>query len=132
MQDDCADPLQITAFSTRTWRTARSRWVACLAIVVGLDQDDPLCQKAAPALEWLVEEDRRDRENADYEAAVAALEQGLDDEASPAMVERLTHAVLRLERGLPSVLDHRRRVRLTELELAGSRRQRNRLAYPLR
>lgn len=100
-----------------------------------LEPSDPLAQRAAPALEWLAEQDGREQEERDFQSALASLEQGLDgylgrteaqstrDEA--AELERRYAAVARFGREMPLHVEQRYRSRT--LALADQIRRRFRL-----
>lgn len=104
-------------------RNALDRWKQVIAIAQP-DRRDPLLREAEPALAWLQDQDRRDQEESDYQAAIADLEGALDDLEPREEVERLGAAVLRFERGMPDLLAHRYRARLSELEMNASRKRR--------
>jgi len=102
-------------------RKCREKWKACAAVGITRD-DDPLLELATPALEWLSEQDQREHEQREYQAALGALESALDAGASQPSLERLTHAVLKFEEGLPETLEQRLKVRFADLE-RGKRRK---------
>lgn len=102
-------------------RKIREQWKACAAVGI-VRNDDPLLELAAPALEWLSEQDRQDRELHEYEDAVAALETALDEGASQQELERLTHDVLRFDQGLSETLEQRLQSRFADLENAKRRK----------
>lgn len=102
-------------------RRIREQWKACATVGIARD-DDPLVLMATPALEWLSEQDRQDREQSEYVAALAALESALDTGASQQELERLTHAVLGFEQGLPESLEQRLQKRFADLEKAKRRK----------
>lgn len=104
-------------------RRLRSRWNGLQALAQ-LDLDDPLLDLAAPALQWLREEDRRAEEEADYEAGVAQLERALDRGADRLKLERLAHAAARGDRELPPRVRRRYDERLHYLEVAATRKRR--------
>jgi len=108
-------------FDVGRGRALRERWNVC-AMMSGLNEDDPLYDRALPTLEWLDEEDNKAADEAGYETAVATLERALDDETGLAELERLAHAALRYERSIPPVLEQRLRTRLAALNLSRSRR----------
>lgn len=119
-------------FDVGRGRDLRNRWQACLASCP-LDSTDPLAERAAPALEWLEQQDVRDRTDAEFATAVANLGAALDgnvptearsrrDEALH--LERLYHAAIRFNRDLDPNLEQRYRRRLADLELADKRRYR--------
>lgn len=97
-----------------------------------LDAADPLAQRAAPALEWLAEQEIREQEEDGFQAAVAALEQALDgrwsdtpsNKASDEVVEleRRYAVVARFGRELPVHLERRYRNRMLALEDSQRRR----------
>lgn len=97
-----------------------------------LNPDEPLAQHAAPALDWLAEQDAREHDEQSFQAAVAALEQALDgrwggtpiskarDET--AELERRYAVVVRFGREVPLHLERRYRTRMLALE-DGQRRR---------
>lgn len=108
----------------KTGLALASRWRACAALC-GLDSTDPLAERAAPALEWIAELERKSDEDGAFRSALAELEQALDNEHSTqSTLERLAHAVARFERELPAALEQRVRSRLGGFELSRSRRLR--------
>ena len=118
------EPQLNEAFSeldVNTARSVRERWLTAMA-VVELADDDPLVERAAPALEWLEHQDREQSQESGFATAVAALENAIDDEVGAEKLERLAHAALRFDRPLPTLLEQRYRSRVASLELAGTRR----------
>jgi hypothetical protein len=110
-------------FDVAAGRSLRQRWNACL-VLAGLPDDDALLYGAAPALEWLADQDRVGEAETSYKTALADLEQALDDEAGLTALDRLAHAALRFDRPLPALLEQRLRARVASLELDRSRRMR--------
>ncbi len=108
-------------FDATLGRTLRDRWNSA-AEIAGLAQDDPLYDRAAPALEWLDEQDREAAHEDGYKTAVADLENALDNEEGRASLERCAHAVLRYDRPIPPVVEERLRTHMVDLELARTRR----------
>jgi hypothetical protein len=111
------------AFDLPAGRALRVRWLAQVK-EAALPPGDPLRDRAEPALAWLDEADRREAEGRAHADAVAALERALDDGADRVELERLAHAVARIERGLPDATAHRLRSRMAADDLATSRRSR--------
>ncbi len=110
-------------FDAALGRTLRDRWNSS-AKVADLSQDDPLYDRAAPALEWLGEQDRAAADEDGYKTAVAELEHALDNEAGLASLERRANAILRYDRPIPPVVEQRLRTRMAGLELAKASRRR--------
>ncbi|HUY34072.1 MAG TPA: hypothetical protein VMV69_15090 [Pirellulales bacterium] len=108
-------------FDVERGRALRSRWQAC-ATLADLADDDALAALTAPALEWLAEQDQRERAEADYARALAELERALDDSAGREQLDRRYHDLVRCERGVPRVLERRFRERVGIIDLAASRR----------
>nr|MBC8290030.1 hypothetical protein [Planctomycetota bacterium] len=104
-------------------RQARSRWSALLTIAE-LDESDPLCAEVQPALDWLAEEDDLDRVENEHREAVAALERGIDGEASRLELEKLFHAAVRNDRELSETLRYRYAERIRFLGDAARRKSR--------
>lgn len=124
------EPLLTGAFSdfdVERARPLRSRWKAC-QMLAGLPSGDPLLERAAPAIEWLEEQDRRDQANAEHAQALADLERALDGNQSRVELDRLYHRLISCDRGVPEVIERRFRDRVTSLSLAESRRNKLRVA----
>jgi hypothetical protein len=106
-------------------RLARREWTR-LAETAALAHDDPIADRARPALDWLDDEDIRDRENREHAEAIAGLVRALDypGTIAPAALEGLAHAVQGRGDGLPEGLRHRYITRLRAAEAAQTRRRR--------
>ncbi len=103
-------------------RQMRDAWVAN-AKVVQLDEQDELAQEAAPVLEWVEDEDRKEAAEKAYRRSVADLEQALEQNAlSTAELQQCGLAIEKCGRVIPEALRVRYRNRLTTLDLAESRR----------
>src|SRR5262245_3180842 len=89
-------------------RLARQEW-AKLATTTTLSPSDPIAERARPALDWLDDEDRRDRDARRHEAAVTALVRALDYPGflAPGELERLAHEVTRHGQPMPDGLQQR-------------------------
>src|SRR5262249_42441147 len=59
-------------------RSLRAKWQTSTA-VANLQVSDPLSERAAPALDWLMREDQRQQREAEYEIGIQQLERALDD-----------------------------------------------------
>jgi hypothetical protein len=108
-------------FDVHRARNIRKQWQVHAPIGI-VRQDDPLLELVSPALEWLEEQDRLDQEQQEYEAALAELEAALDQQAPRHELQRLGHAVMRFEGGLPESLEQRLQERFAAFEKAASRR----------
>jgi hypothetical protein len=104
-------------------QTLREEWNRH-AETVQLSDEDPLYDRAAPAIEWLNRQDGEAMEDARYKGAVAELEQALDDEEDLASLERKAHAILRCERPIPPLIEQRLKNQLDELRLTRTRKTR--------
>jgi hypothetical protein len=104
-------------------RLARREWDK-LAATAALARDDPIAQRAQPALDWLGQEDRRAEEDHQHEAALTALDRTVDYPGflTPGELKRLAHAVTRHGRGMPDALQQRYISRLRAAEAQQSRR----------
>jgi hypothetical protein len=106
-------------------RLARREWTR-LSAAAALAPDDPIADRAGPALDWLEEQDRRDRENREHQDAVGDLVRALEYPGwlSPPELERLAHAVQARGDGLPEGLRQRyiTRLRAAESTQTGRRR----------
>lgn len=103
-----------TARHAATWREQ--------AGLAGLDSNDPLAQRAAPALEWIEEQAELRAEEQRFQNALVKLENLVDTDAKAASLERAYQAALRFETPLPAVLEQRVRTRLETLEQMRRRR----------
>ncbi len=106
-------------------RLARQEW-SRLAAAAALAPDDEIADRARPALDWLYDQDHRDRENRKHEEAIGDLARALDYPGSlaPAELERLAHAVQARGDGIPEGLRQRYITRLRATESAQVRRRR--------
>jgi hypothetical protein len=106
-------------------RLARQEW-SRLATAALLEPDDPIADRARPALDWLEDQDRRDRASREHEEALAALGWALDypGTIAPTDLERLARAVHSRGDGLPDGLRQRYITRLRAAEAAETRRRR--------
>lgn len=110
------------AFDVFAGRMARHRWEETLPLA-RLPAGSPLCERAAPALDWLAEQDRQEENLHRFEFALAALEDALDHYASREELEKLYHAASRIEGyEIPPRLVSRCQQRLASFELAARRR----------
>jgi hypothetical protein len=110
-------------FDEPTARTLLEQWNRH-AKTVQLSDDDPVYDRAAPALEWLNRQDGEAADEARYRGAVAELERALEDEEGASTLERNAHAILRCERPIPPLLEQRLKSQLGDLRLTRSRRTR--------
>jgi len=110
-------------FDEPTARALRDQWNVHFE-TVELAADDPLYERAAPALEWLDRQDQDADSESRYQAAVADLERALEDEENLSTLERRAHAVLRCERPIPPLLEKRLRSQIGDRHLTRSRRMR--------
>lgn len=113
----------LAAFDVDRGRKLRKRWQQ-LADAAELDGHDLLLDRGREALEWLAEEDRREAAEREYDAAIQSLGAALDDDLAGPEFERLAHAVLKHDRGMPEALHRRLQSRLHALELDATRRYR--------
>ncbi len=103
-------------------RQMRDAWIAN-AKVVQLDEDEDLALEAAPILEWIADEDRKEAAELAYRRAVLDLEQALDDNTHGVIeLQQLGLAIEKCGRVIPEALRTRYRNRLSSLELSESRR----------
>lgn len=104
-------------------RRLREQWNARAALA-GMAPDDPLVELVTPALEWLAEQDRAAQQEADFAAAIAALERALDHELPRSELERRYHAAFRFDREVPPLLCRRVTDRLDDLDRQEARKNR--------
>ena len=101
----------------------RERWQAA-AFTAGLMPNEPLSERAAPALEWLAEEDRLQADGKKRQRAIAAVEKALEDSLPPDELGRLYEATLVFDEPVPPALKLRVEQRIATAALATQRRQR--------
>lgn len=95
------------------------------AKVAQLADDDELARQAAPVLEWIEDDDRRDAAEKAYRRAIADLERHVDDASlTAAELQRFGQAVEKCGRGIPEALKLRYRNQHANLQLGESRRNR--------
>lgn len=103
------------AFEVSEGRRLRARWQAA-ASIARLPEGDPMLRSVAPALEWLEGQDGMDRAAADFQKAVAALDQALHRWASAATLKRLHRAATSYGLELPAALSVRFARRMARLD----------------
>lgn len=97
-------------------RRIRKDWEANLK-TARLPMDDPLIESVAPLFAWIDDDDRSRAQEQAAQRAIAKLERGLDDDRlSAPELARLGREVEKLDRALPTSLEHRFRSRLAHLE----------------
>ena len=101
----------------------RERWIAA-AKTAELNPDEPLAERAAPALEWLATEEQLQTERKKRQRAIAAVEEALEDSTPTDELGRLYEATLVFDEPIPPVLKHRVEQRMTAHTLATQRRHR--------
>ena len=111
------------AFDVESGRTARDRWQQA-AVTAELSVEEPLADRAAPALEWLAEDDRRNAGRQEYASNIRALEAAIDEDQPIEELERLYRAVSDHEEGVPPPLASRLKQRISSIELADKRKHR--------
>lgn len=104
-------------------RAARQQWDK-LADVGIRDQNDQLLDQVGPALDWLDEQDQQEQAEAAYKTAIQDLERALDKGATRQDLDRLYHAAMKFDRGIPDLLAKRLRERATSLDAAEKRKTR--------
>ena len=103
-------------------RQMREAWIAN-AKVVQLAEHDELAEQAAPILEWVQDEDRKEAAEKAYRSAVLDLEQALDQNSITSIeLQRFGQALEKCGRGIPEAVRTRYRHRLATLDLGESRR----------
>ena len=102
-------------------RRLRDEWQRH-SLVAGLTLGDPLSQAAAPSLDWLVLEDKRQADERHYQNAILAMEQALDDSAPQEEIERQYYSLVNLDRPIHPIIEARVRGRMQQHEIAGKRK----------
>lgn len=116
-----------SAFEIEQMRRLREQWLANLP-ESGFDEQAPICQRMAPALEWLEEYEVKERQKQEHAAALAALEEAVDDDQiTETRLERRYRAATQHGHEVPPALDRRVKVRIESLRLSARRRFRLRL-----
>ncbi len=112
-----------SAFDVDRGRELRQRWNELLA-TPGFTPANELCARAAPALEWLEEQDELQQRQERHVFAIGALEQALDRGRPLEKLERLYHDATRDGENLSSALERRYQSRVASLKLSAARRLR--------
>ena len=116
-----------SAFEIEQMRSLRDRWLANLPLS-GFDDQAPICQRIAPALEWLEQYETKERQSQEHAAALAALEEAIDDDQiTESRLERLYRAATKHGDEVPIAIDRRVKARIEALHLGARRRFRLRL-----
>lgn len=117
----------LAALNITEARRLRDEWLL-QAKNAQLSAHDELAVRAAPALAWIEDEDRRDAAEKTYRRALLELEHGLDDaDLDVTGLQQLGHALEKCGRGIPEAVKLRYRNRLSSLELGQLRRNRLRI-----
>ena len=111
------------AFDLDLGRNVRNRWRAAAGIAKLLP-NDPLAQRAQPAMKWLQEQDLLEAQETRHQAAIQALESGLEEEVDSHALQNLFETAMAFDQGVPEVLSHRVQQRLSAEELKGKRKHR--------
>ena len=101
----------------------RQRWNEA-AKTADLQNDEPLYEQAAPALDWLADQDRLQIERTKRQRAISAIEEALEDSTPNDELHRLYEAALIFDEPIPDALKHRLEQRLLAHALASQRRHR--------
>lgn len=112
-----------TEFDVAAGRTARNDWRHYLSIAA-LPADDPRLEQVAPVIDWLAEQDALEAAQEQHAATLAHLERALDEPTPRDALEKLYHAALRHEEGLPPALLSRYRQRMSSFDLDSRRKHR--------
>ena len=75
--------------------------------IAGISNNHPLLDIAGPALDWLVEESRKESDDNEHQSAVAEIETALDRRTSVNELEKLYHRATRHGHTLPQLLETR-------------------------
>lgn len=112
-----------SSFDVKLGRALRARWQENAARC-GLAADDPLAQRAEPALDWLRQVDEQEARQQARQRAAAALEHALNKQKPLWALEKLYYEATRDGHQLSPELEARYRSRCANLELAAQRRRR--------
>ncbi|MCS7304552.1 MAG: hypothetical protein NZ602_05520 [Thermoguttaceae bacterium] len=106
----------------RQARQVRTAWQQ-IAELAQLPANDPLQQQAAPALNWLAEEDQKEAEQIACQQAMASLERCLDrNEKNLPKLQKLYRQATLGGRELPPYLERMYQLRIEELQRAAKSR----------
>ena len=111
------------AFDVPAGQKALGRWEQA-AGVAKLQPSDALAERAAPALQWLAEQERIDQEQRRRQEAIAAVEQAIDADLPGRDLERLWQQCQVFDEPPPDALRHRVEHKLAAYALASKRRHR--------
>ncbi len=117
-------------FDVDAARAAKDVWDSHLP-TADLASDDPLIERAQPALDWLDEQEHLLAEQTHFDSACRKFEADLDRNASLEILELQYHAIVRMERDIPNVLAHRYNQRLQAKQLSTKRRFRIAMAVAI-
>lgn len=111
------------AFDPVAGREARTEWNKYAAIAE-LSPTDELLQRAAPALEWLAEQDRQDDRALQRERAIESLRAGMDEHVDGVELQRRFDAASLFDEPVPEPLASqvRQRIRGHDIQIARRRR----------
>ena len=108
-------------------RALRDAWKSN-AKTAQLSPEDALSEQAAPMLDWIEDEDRKENAEKQYRRAIQELERGLEDNSlDTTELQQLGHAVEKCGRGIVEPLKTRYRNRQIHVALAETRRNRLRI-----
>lgn len=103
-------------FDVAEARRVRTAWYQ-MAELARLAEDDPLRQEAAPAFQWLEEEDQKEKEEEAYRKALTNLERALDrEEKSLTKLRKLYREATRTDQDLPEYLQRAYQLHVAQLE----------------
>ncbi len=112
-----------SSFDITAGRDAREQWQH-LSKTAALAENDPLAGQAAPALEWLTEQDEHDASEAGHQAAVSALEHALKQGRDRDTLEKLHRVAARGGYELSARLEKLYQARIAAFDQAVKRRSR--------
>lgn len=111
------------AFDVDAGRDARRRWRDNVGLAE-LPSNDPQLALAAPALEWLEDQDRREQQDAQRSAAIRRLETALDNDEPAEKIAKLFDRASAFEEPIPEPLRLRAQRRIDSHALSAKRRRR--------
>jgi hypothetical protein len=105
-----------SGFRLEQGRTLRDRWNEIIT-GSGWQPEEPIANRAAPALDWIDGQDRLEQQRQDFETATASLARAVEHRHSPAFLKERYRAAAELGT-LPAELEQRYQTRLGAAERA--------------
>lgn len=113
------------AFAGRDLATARNlaaRW-SSLMRVAAIPENDSVFESAAPALAWVLQEEKKADDESAYQNSIAAMTRALDRNLGIEELQRCADAVSQFDGGLPDELEDRMNDQIAQIEGQAKRKK---------